>query len=291
MAALAGSFSVLMGWLAVWNFRRALGMAPSPGSARQSAPETYDPSAVRAAGSAAAWDARATPAGHDHSLPSGGSTVICYDRAKVLGSAAGLACVCLLLAAILTGALRAQMHPVVSPLHPAFMARPHANSPLLVLLLVAALGYYVWQLFGFVLRGTDKDLTAVSWDSRQIKVRSLVWSRQVPWVSFESISLKRKTFRLFRVIPIFTRYALVFRLRHDGASRLMQIPASELNVNKSALPELMRKIELCRARYVCSTFGGAEQPQSERAPVQRAQGFETNYAATTPPSAFGRKAS
>jgi hypothetical protein len=304
MAAGIGGVSLLAGCLAVWNFRKAFGGAPRPAAAQNWASQNsasenwasqaYDPAGMRAAG-AAGWDARATEMGQAQGLPSGGRTVISYDRAKILGSAAGLACVCLFLAVILTGALHVRTNPMLSAMHPGAIARPH-NSPLMVLLFLVALGYYVWQTFGYVLRGTDKDLTAVSWDSRQIKVRTLVWSRQVPWSAFESISLKRKTLRLFRMIPVHTSYALVFRLRHNGASRLMQIPASELTVAKSALPELMRNIELCHARYVCSTFGGGDQPAAEYGqrmdppwpaaePAHRAQAFGTQA-----PSAFGRKA-
>ena len=72
---------------------------------------------------------------------------------------------------------------------------------------------------------TDKDLTAISWDDRQIRLRALTSSRQVPWQSVESVQTVRRVVRANFVVTVAKSYEMVFRLRHNGSRRKVKINA------------------------------------------------------------------
>jgi hypothetical protein len=286
MAMLAGCFSVVLGWLALWNFRKAFGSAQQPRAEAQWTPEMTDPVGLRAAGQVAGWASQ-----NGETLPSGDTTSICYDRTKIFLHAAKLFLACIAMAAVMTRA-------------------PH-TSPALDLIFLVAMGFVLWHLFSLLLKATGKDLRAISWNNRQIQVRTLAASCQVPWASLESVVVKRNTVKLLRLIPIHTTYTLMFQLRHNGSSRKMNVPASVLDIRSRDIMDLMRKIELRRAQYarnpmadidqrfvgtsqtVNPSFRGAGQADTASAadPVRRTQDFETCEPIPTAPVAFGRKVS
>ncbi len=302
VAVILGGFSLAACALALTNFRKAAGATPSARATQQWLPESAGLGGVSGAGAAAGWTARDTD-----SPALGDSTVICYDRAKIFWKAATLSLPCLLLATILTRVI--QFTPAMPPAYGTHFAGPTHNSPIFAFFALIALGYYLWRVFGLLLRGTDKDLTAISWNDRQIKLRTMMWSRQVPWSAFESVLVKRKTFRLYGIIPLATSHSLMFRVCHNGSSRLLEVPCGLLAIRLGEIGEVLRRIELRHAQYVCGRLGGADQrnagawqpaeasPRGARVSdtvadtLARAPGFGTQAPISAAPAAFGRKVS
>jgi hypothetical protein len=284
MAMLAGCFSLLLGWLALWNFRKAFGSAQSSRPEPGWNPDRTALGGLRAAGPAAGW------ALHDgETLSSGDSTTICYDRTKIFFRAVTSFLACAAMAAVLT--------------------RVAYKAPVFSLIALGALGFGLWRIFGLLFKGTDKDLTAISWNNCQIRVRTLTSSCQVTWAEFESVVVKRNTVRLLRLIPIATSYTLMFRLRQNGSSRKLNVPASVLAVRPRDATDLMRRIELARAQSARNPMRAGDQRNADRAhtrdesfrgtreggtesvanPGNRPQGLQTYDPITIAPAAFGRK--
>jgi hypothetical protein len=227
----AGCFSLLLGWLALWNARRAFGRKSPAGAESQ-----YKPAPGTWGNPQAAYANMGNLAGAAETGTPAGGSAICYDRIRLVAHVARLLPACVLLAWVLT--------------------RGTHTSPLITLLLLAALGFVLWRIATLLLRATGNDLMAIWWDNHQIRVRTLTSSRQVPWPSVEST---RRVRRLWGLIPVSTSHDLVFQIRHNGARRRMTVPATALTIRPGEAEELLRRFALHHAR-VANTIEGAGDP-------------------------------
>ena len=223
----AGCGSLLLGWVALRSMQTGFGRAPLRRNELTSTPSTAG-FANRQNPRAEIASASDTPA-----MSQGGATAICYDRNKLFLRAAKLGAACALGAWVITVSIH--------------------RSPLANLLVLGGILFGLWRIVTLLLRATDQDLTAISWDNQQIYVRTLTSSRQVPWQSVESINATRHVIRLWGIIPMSTSHYLVFRLRQDGATRKLNVPASALIIRPDATADLMRKVAIRRAQFA----GGA----------------------------------
>jgi hypothetical protein len=218
----------------------------------------------------------------------GGGSFIYYDRKKLVMRAALTFPVCALLAWVLA----ANMH----------------RSPLVSLLVLAALGFYLWRAAALLFRGAGDDLTAISLDNCQVRLRTLTSSRHVPWQSVESVKCMRRVLRLWGLIPVSTTYELVFQLRHNGSFRKVKIPAGMLTIRPEAAYNLLG-VALRHAQLRNNDAGPGERPDSisrnmaaqpdlspsrfskafGRAGAERTRSSGVNDQATITPAVFGRK--
>jgi hypothetical protein len=215
VAILAAGCSLLMGWMALRNLRPAFGRARSNVEAFSPMPDTagltgrHDP-----------WSRMGEVSRDFATNTQRGGSVIYYSRNKLALRAAKAFMACAVLVWVLTGTVH--------------------RSPLVTLLVLAGLGFYLWLVTSLLIRCTANDLTAVSWDARQIRVRTLTSSRQVPWQSVESVKFVRRVLRVSGIIPISTSYELMFQLRHNGSRHKTKILASALTITPVAANELVQ---------------------------------------------------
>jgi hypothetical protein len=92
-------------------------------------------------------------AGDTQTRPPGGGLTMTYNRGKLIVIAVKGLAVCLLLACLL-------------------LFGKH-SSPLLTAFVLMVMGVMLWRVAVLLLKGADKDLTAISWDTQQICVRTL----------------------------------------------------------------------------------------------------------------------
>ncbi len=231
ISILAGGCSLLLGWVALRNARSAFG----PGESNPK-PDTASLRSQQDPGASIGKVKRDA----ETNVPSGGST-ICYDSKKLFMRAAKMFAACALLALVLAANL-------------------HRNL-FFSLLVMAALGFYLWRFIALLLRGADNDLTAISWDDRQIRLRTLSSSRQVPWQSVESVKTMRRVLRLWGLIPLSTTYEMVFNLRHKGSRRKVIIPAGVMTIRPDAANQLIT-VALRRAQFAGQRAQAGDRPDS-----------------------------
>lgn len=279
----AGCCSLVLGWVALRSARMAFGRTrpslaesnPTPGTANSGSRQ--DPRANNG-----------NPPRHAGTSTPRGRSTICYDRRKLFLRAAKLLPVC----AVLAASLRFNTH----------------SSLLVSLVVLAVLGCALLAVAVTLLRGAGKDLTAISWDNHQIRLRTLTSSRQVTWQSVESVRIRRSVVRLWGLIPVSTSYHLVFRLRRKGWSSKVTIPVSVLTIRPNEAEELVRRGAFRPASLAAAAGAGsrpiygrremAEQPHlGAREPnvasaldaVERTRAFGPYGRTTIPPRVFGRK--
>jgi hypothetical protein len=203
----AGCFSLLLGWMAFRSARTAFGRARKP---------DIMPDDRRGA-----WGDTGGSLNNSIFTTSLAEQTIDYDRNKLLFGAAKLV--------VMGGVL---MAAVVFKVHP----NPAVNA-VIVLVLCGLL----WRFCVLLRWVSGTDLTAIAWDGQQLRLRTLTRSRRVPWQSVESIYVRRRTLRLYGLIPISTSYDLLFRLRQNGSRRSVTISASMLTIRAGALDALMQR--------------------------------------------------
>ena len=234
----AGCGSLLLGWVALRSMQTGFGRAPLRRNESTSTPIS--------AGFANRQNPRAeiATAGDTPAMSPGSATAICYDRNKLFLRAAKLGAACALGAWVITASIH--------------------RSPLANLLVLGGILFGLWRIVTLLLRATDQDLTAISWDNQQICVRTLTKSRQVPWQSVESVKAIRHVIRLWGIIPMSTSHYLVFRLRQNGSTRKMNVPASALIIRPDAAADLMRKVAIRRAQFAGGTTAVANPSDVSR---------------------------
>ena len=127
---------------------------------------------------------------------------------------------------------------------------------------------------------TDKDLTAISWDDRQIRLRALTSSRQVPWQSVESVQTVRRVVRANFVVTVAKSYEMVFRLRHNGSRRKVKINAGALTISPIAAGQL---VQLAPRRAQAGNYSMGTNDTPDFGSRKAANGGETD-------AVFGRDA-
>ena len=224
----AGCGSLLLAWVAMRELRTAFGSARSVRLESTGTASTGYPNTGRMA-----LDAGSI-------APVDGSAIY-YDRKKLCIGAAARWAVCMLLAWVIT----LDTH----------------RTPVITCLVLAGMGFGLWRVATFLIRAIDKDSTAIAWDGKQICVRTLISSRRVPWQSVESVDATRRVLRLLGFITVWRsdcRY-LLFRLRQDGSSHKMKVPASALTIRPGEAEALMRKVVRRHAQRAVNTAAVGRQ--------------------------------
>ncbi len=220
----SGCASLLLVWVAMRNLRSAFG---STQSRRLELNGTASPGYLQNPGA-------------DSMTPDRGSAIY-YDRKKLCIRAAARCALCALLAWV-----------IALDLH---------RNPVITSLVLAGLGFSLWRVATALSRAVDKDLTAITWDDEQIFVRTLTSARRVPWPSVELVDTTRRVLRLLGVIPVWrsdVRY-LVFRLRQNGSSYKMKIPAYALTMRPGTAEELICEVVRRHARRAGDPAGFQRQ--------------------------------
>jgi hypothetical protein len=268
-----GGGSLLLAWAALHNFRKAFGRGQSSRVGPGSDLSSAYPSPATS-----------------RAPYTGGGSAICYNRRKLLFRVTRLAVACVVVAWALSGSTH--------------------REPLLILFVLAFIGFALWSIATLLLMASSSDLTAISWDNQQLRVRTLTSSRQVPWQSVESVKVTRRGYRILGIIPVWTSKSLVFRLRHNGSRRKMEITSSELTIQPGMLEDLAHRIALRNAqpaggnaRYATPGWGESPvEPRTASNPwgtpatmpqvaAEPARGFGQRDRPTVAPAAFGRKVS
>jgi len=224
MAIIALCSSLLMGWLALRNMRIVFGgtrsnlSGSSPGSYGASSGSWQEP-----------WANNGQIARHSGTNSRGGESRICYSRVKLVLYPVMMFPLCLLLAFW----LNSRMHGNI------------AGNTLILASLILTLLIGVRSM----LIGISRDLTAISWDDHEIRVRTLSSSRQVPWEAVEAIQIRLRVQRVLGFVPIYKRATgLVIRLRHNGSRRKMIIPAFPLSMSVETAAAMIQNAALHRGR-------------------------------------------
>jgi hypothetical protein len=225
MAIIALCCSLLMGWLALRSVRIVFGGTRSNRSG--SGPGPYGASS----GSwQEPWANNGQITRDTGTTSRGGESRICYSRTKLVLYPVMLFPLCLLLAFWLNSRLHGNIN---------------GNALVLASLILAL-------LFGVrsMLMGVSGDLTAISWDDHEIRVRTLSSSRQVPWEAVEAIQIRLHVQRVLGFIPVYKKATgLVIRLRHNGSRRKMVIPAFPLSISPEAAAAMIQDAVLRRTRH------------------------------------------